>query len=91
MVRDLLRTQHPDLADLPLAHAATGWDNTTFRLGDTLAVRLPRITAAATLIEREQRWLPTLAAVLPVAVPAPVRLGRPGAGFPWSWSIVPWT
>jgi hypothetical protein len=19
-----------------------------------------------------------------------VRIGRPGAGFPWSWSVVPW-
>lgn len=90
LVRDLLRTQHPDLAGLPLHRAAHGWDNVTFRLGDALAVRLPARTAAAALVAHEQRWLPVLASWLPVAVPAPVRVGRPGAGYPWAWSIVPW-
>jgi aminoglycoside phosphotransferase (APT) family kinase protein len=23
-------------------------------------------------------------------VPAPVRVGRPGPGYPWSWSVCPW-
>jgi aminoglycoside phosphotransferase (APT) family kinase protein len=29
---------------------------------------------------------------LPLAIPAPVRAGRPSAslGYPWSWSIAPW-
>jgi aminoglycoside phosphotransferase (APT) family kinase protein len=90
LVRRLLRSQHPDLADLPLRHAATGWDNVTYRLGSQLAVRLPRINGAASLIILEQTWLPWLAGHLPVAVPVPLRQGRPEAGFPWSWSIVPW-
>jgi aminoglycoside phosphotransferase (APT) family kinase protein len=90
LVRALLREQHPDLAGLPLALAATGWDNATFRLGDHFAVRLPRIRAAVDLIRHEQRWLPELAPRLPMPVPAPVRIGRPGAGFPWPWSVVPW-
>jgi aminoglycoside phosphotransferase (APT) family kinase protein len=42
------------------------------------------------MIEHEQRWLPQLAPRLPIPVPTPVRLGHPGAGFPWSWSVVPW-
>ncbi|KQS09986.1 hypothetical protein ASG04_05200 [Curtobacterium sp. Leaf183] len=92
LVRALLADQHPDLAALPLTVAANGWDNVVVRLGDTLAVRLPRRSAAATLIEHEQRWLPELArqvaAVVPV--PAPVRTGRPALGYPWSWSVVPW-
>lgn len=95
LVRSLLERQHPDFAELPLRFAASGWDNITYRLGEKLAVRLPRITTAATLIRHEQRWLPVLAAELglaelPVAVPAPVRLGTPGEGYPWPWSIVPW-
>jgi len=90
LVRALLAEQHPDLVDLPLTHAAQGWDNVTFRLGEHLAVRLPARAPAAPLVEHEQRWLPTLARTLPVPVPAPVRLGRPGAGFPWAWSVVPW-
>lgn len=91
LIRALLRSQHPDLADLPLRHAATGWDNVTFRLGDQLAVRLPRISGAAALIVHEQAWLGWLADRLPVPVPVPVRRGRPGPGFGWPWSVVPWT
>jgi aminoglycoside phosphotransferase (APT) family kinase protein len=90
LVRALLREQHADLASLPLAEAGEGWDNKLFRLGDGLVVRLPRRRVAAGLIEHEQRWLPVLAPNLPLPVPAPVRVGRPGCGFPWAWSIAPW-
>jgi aminoglycoside phosphotransferase (APT) family kinase protein len=61
-----------------------------FRLGEQLAVRLPRRVAAAKLIEHEQEWLPQLAPLLPIAVPAPVRIGRPAENYPAHWSIVPW-
>jgi aminoglycoside phosphotransferase (APT) family kinase protein len=90
LVRLLLTEQHPDLADLPLTQAAEGWDNVVFRLGDDLAVRLPRRAATAELMEHEQRWLPELAPRLPLPVPVPVRVGRPGSGFPWTWSVVRW-
>ena len=90
LVRALLADQHPDLAGLPVRLAAHGWDNATFRLGDDLAVRLPRRAAAAHLVEHEQRWLPPLAALCPVPVPAPLRVGRAGPRFGWSWSVVPW-
>jgi aminoglycoside phosphotransferase (APT) family kinase protein len=92
LVRALLRDQHPDLAELPLEVVAEGWDNVIVRLGDLLAVRLPRRAAAARLIEHEQRWLPDIARrVAPVVpVPDPVRIGRPALGFPWSWSVVRW-
>jgi hypothetical protein len=39
LIRDLLRDQHPDLADRPLSLGARGWDNQLWRLGDDLAVR----------------------------------------------------
>ena len=44
LVRRLLRAQHPDLAGLPVEPLANGWDNTLFRLGDGLVIRLPRRT-----------------------------------------------
>jgi aminoglycoside phosphotransferase (APT) family kinase protein len=92
LVRALLREQHPDLAGLPLEVVASGWDNVVLRLGDDLAVRVPRRALAAQLVEHEQRWLPEIAARVAavVPVPAPVRLGRPGLGYPWSWSVVRW-
>ncbi len=90
LVRALMREQHPDLADLPLRVVANGWDNVVLRLGERLAVRVPRRRAAAVLVEHEQRWLPRLAPALPLPVPDPVRIGRPSADYPWHWSVVPW-
>jgi aminoglycoside phosphotransferase (APT) family kinase protein len=90
LVRALLREQHPDLAHLVPLKAAEGWDNAIFRLGDDLAVRLPRRAAAVQLIEHEQRWLPHLSSRLPVPVPEPLRTGVPGPTFGWTWSIVRW-
>ena len=53
LVRDLLRDQHPDLAERPLSPLAEGWDNAMFRLGQHFLVRLPRRRAAAALVEGE--------------------------------------
>jgi aminoglycoside phosphotransferase (APT) family kinase protein len=89
LVRRLLEAQQPDLAHLPIRPMAHGWDNVMYRLGDELAVRLPRRAVAAGLIVHEQRWLPVVAPRLPLPVPAPVRAGRAALGYPWPWSIVP--
>ena len=90
LVRRLLHDQHPDLAHLDIALVDAGWDNAMFRLGNRLSVRLPRRQIAAALIDHEQTWLPRLAAQLPIAVPAPYRVGGPALGYPWRWSILPW-
>jgi aminoglycoside phosphotransferase (APT) family kinase protein len=89
-VSQLLVHQHADLAHLPLRAVDAGWDNMMFRLGDRLAVRLPRRAAAAKLIVHEQHWLPDLAEKLSLPVPAPYRIGKPALGYPWSWSVLPW-
>src|SRR5580698_5996748 len=89
-VRQLLANQHPDLAQLTLSVAPSGWDNAMFRLGDSLAIRLPRRELGAALVLNEQRWLPQLAPHLPLKVPVPVRVGVPQDWYPWHWSIVPW-
>ncbi|MGA0604014.1 aminoglycoside phosphotransferase family protein [Caulobacter sp. KR2-114] len=86
----LLAAQHPDLADRPIRFLASGWDNAIFRLGDDLLLRLPQRAVGARLIAHEQRWLPVLKDRLPLDIPAPVRIGEPGEGFPWPWSITPW-
>ena len=90
LVAELLRSQHPDLAELELRESASGWDNVIYRLGDDLTVRVPRRAAAATAIRNEQRWLPGLAPLLPLRVPVPVRVGRPSDAYPWCWSVTPW-
>ncbi|TYK50593.1 aminoglycoside phosphotransferase family protein [Actinomadura decatromicini] len=91
LVRDLLRDQHPDLADHPVTLGARGWDNQLWRLGDDLAVRLPWATASADeLVRKEHAWLPTLAPRLPLPVPVPQRLGEPSARFPRPWIVTTW-
>ncbi|WP_354349279.1 aminoglycoside phosphotransferase family protein [Pseudarthrobacter sp. PvP090] len=90
VVRCLVRDQRPDLAGRPLVRVTNGWDNATLRLGDDLAVRLPRRAEAVPLILHEQRYLPGIARRSPVSVPVPVHAGRPTSDFPWPWSIVRW-
>lgn len=90
VVHALLLDQRPDLAGRPLVRVANGWDNATFRLGDDLAVRLPRRDEAVPLVLHEQRYLPGIAGRSPVPVPVPVHAGHPTSDFPWPWSIVRW-
>ena len=91
LVRDLLRDQHPDLADRPVTLAARGWDNQLWRLGDDLAVRLPWATETAdALLLKENTWLPVLAPLLPLPVPVPQRLGQPSGRFPRPWIVTTW-
>ena len=90
LVRALLAEQHPDLADRPLAIADEGWDNVVVRIGDDLVARLPRRAVAVDLLRNEMRALPSLAPGLPLETSLPVRVGRPGPGYPWPWAIVRW-
>jgi aminoglycoside phosphotransferase (APT) family kinase protein len=90
LVEMLLADQFPDLEEAPIRPAGGGWDNVLFRLGADLAVRMPRRAESAPLVLSEQRWLPGLAAALPLPIAAPLRCGRPGRGYPWHWSVVPW-
>jgi aminoglycoside phosphotransferase (APT) family kinase protein len=87
----LVATQFPQWADLPVVPVALdGWDNTTFRLGDELCIRLPSAAAYVAQVEKEHRWLPVLARQLPLPIPEPVAMGQPGEGFPRPWSIYRW-
>lgn len=90
LVRALLREQHPDLADLELRDVDGGWDNQQWRLGDDLAVRLPRTERAPALLRTERTWLPVLAPRLPLPTPTPVRVGNPSPLFAHTWTIVRW-
>ncbi|MFC9694103.1 aminoglycoside phosphotransferase family protein [Kribbella sp. NPDC056951] len=90
LVRNLLRDQYPDLADLELREVIGGWGNQMWRLGDELAVRMPRQAGAPQQLELEYRWLPAMADRLPLPVPTPVRRGAPSERFPYPWLITQW-
>ncbi|WP_233621801.1 aminoglycoside phosphotransferase family protein [Amycolatopsis sp. WAC 04182] len=90
-VRRLVGEQFPEWAGLPVRPVAeSGWDNWTFRLGEGMVARLPSATEYALAVDKEQRWLPVLAPRLPLPVPAPLAKGKPGAGYPFSWSVHRW-
>lgn len=90
LIDDLLREQHPDLAGRSIREVEGGWGNQMWRLGDDLAVRMPRMDDAARLQLRERRWLPLLAPRLPLPIPVPVRAGEPSARFPRLWTVMTW-
>lgn len=90
LIRQLLVSQFPQLADLPIELLESGWDNTMYRLGDTLLVRLPRRQKAVAYLEREQKWLPTLADKLPLSTSVSLYIGQPEFGYPWKWSVLRW-
>jgi aminoglycoside phosphotransferase (APT) family kinase protein len=90
LVQRLIAAQFPHWSSLPLERvASSGTDNAMFRLGNELAVRLPRRQGATEQIEKEHRWLPRLAP-LPLEIPAPIALGEPTRDYPWRWSVNRW-
>jgi aminoglycoside phosphotransferase (APT) family kinase protein len=91
LAASLISDQFPQWAHLPIVAASPqGWDNRTFRLGDTLAVRLPSAEGYAHQIFKESRWLPYLTKHLSVTVPKPLELGRPALGYAFAWSVNEW-
>lgn len=90
-VAQLIADQHPQFAHLPVTPvASSGTDNAMFRLGDELAVRLPRRPGMEELPAHEHRWLRELAQLLPVAILEPIALGEPGRGYPYPWLVLTW-
>jgi len=91
LVRRLLAAQFPSWADLPIEGIpSAGTDNAIYRLGNDMAVRLPRIHWAVSQVEKEHLWLPILAGQLPLAIPVPLAKGDPAEGYPWQWSVYRW-
>jgi aminoglycoside phosphotransferase (APT) family kinase protein len=79
LVRRLIAEQFPEWSRLSVRQVdANGWDNSTFRLGDTMSVRMPTGDSYSKQVEKEQRWLPVLAPYLPQPIPVPLAQGAPG-------------
>src|SRR5262249_51523328 len=91
LARRLVCSQFPEWSALPVvAVEPGGWDNKTFRLGEHLIVRMPTAKEYAPQVEKEHRWLPRLAPLLPVEIPTPLAIGEPSDGYPCKWSIYRW-
>src|SRR5215210_8300679 len=91
LVRHLLAAQFPQWADLSIEPVEVGGvDNRTFHLGAHMAVRLPSAAQYALQVDKEHRWLPKLAPLLPLPIPVPLAKGAPDDGYPWQWSVYRW-
>lgn len=91
LVRRLLEAQFPAWATRAIERVpSAGTDNAMYRLGDDLAVRLPKIGWALDAILKERRWIPRLAPALPFVVPLPVVEGEPTDEYPYAWNVVQW-
>ncbi|MGW4486863.1 aminoglycoside phosphotransferase family protein [Amycolatopsis sp. NPDC004368] len=91
VVRRLVAGQFPQWAELPVAPVPSpGVDNATYRLGDTMSVRLPRFARWEGQVVREQRWLPWLGPRLPLTVPVPLAQGEATGEYPFPWSVYRW-
>ena len=90
LVRRMVAAQFPQWANLPVGPAVIGWDNRSFRLGEHMIVRLPSAADYSLQVEKEHRWLPKLAPLLPLPIPTPLAIGAPADGYPWKWSIYRW-
>ncbi|MFJ5985714.1 aminoglycoside phosphotransferase family protein [Lentzea sp. NPDC092896] len=91
LVDGLVRDQFPRWHGLELTELRHGGtDHAIYRLGDELAVRLPRLEEAKDQAERDFQVVPRLAPHLPVAVPEPLELGEATEDYPYRWSVVRW-
>jgi aminoglycoside phosphotransferase (APT) family kinase protein len=91
LARQLISAQFPEFAELRVEEVkSSGTDNALFKLGNSMAMRLPRVEWTSWQVEKEQRWLPKLAPQLPLAIPTPLQLGKPSDVYPWRWSIYRW-
>lgn len=68
----------------------SGSNNWVFRLGDDLAVRMPRSDDYAADLLNEIRWLPRLAPELRVPVSGIVAVVKADETFPRPWTVVSW-
>lgn len=91
LVRRLLAAQFPEWAASPIEPVpSSGTDNALYRLGVDMVVRLPRIHWAVGGVDKDLRWLPMLAPLLPVEIPVPLAKGTPAEGYPWEWGVYRW-
>jgi aminoglycoside phosphotransferase (APT) family kinase protein len=91
LARKLIVEQFPEYAGLPITDVEKqGHDNRTYRLGDSMLIRMPTAADYALKVPKEQELLPQLAKRLSVSIPAPIKMGKLSSYYPYPFSIYKW-
>lgn len=95
LVAALVADQFPQLAGMSVEPLpGPGTVNAIFRIGGNLAARFPLeegdVAAARNRLGAEATASAEFAAVVPLAAPRPVGIGRAGLGYPMPWSVQTW-
>lgn len=91
LAKKLISTQFPEYVDLTVSEVEQqGHDNRTYRIGDDMLIRMPTAESYALKVPKEQELLPKLAKHLSVAIPAPIKMGKPSEDYPYPFSIYKW-
>lgn len=87
----LIEEQFPEYSHLQITDVEKqGHDNRTYRLGEHMLIRMPTAADYALKVPKEQELLPQLAKRLSVNIPAPIKMGKPSADYPYPFSIYKW-
>jgi aminoglycoside phosphotransferase (APT) family kinase protein len=87
----LIKEQFPEFANLSISSVEKqGHDNRTYRLGNTMLIRMPTEESYALKVPKEQNLLPKLAPHLTIQIPVPLKMGHASKKFPFPFSIYKW-
>ena len=87
----LIADQFPEYANLPIISVEKqGHDNRTFKLGDTMLIRMPTEESYALKVPKEQELLPRLKSYFTIPIPEPIKMGYPSSDYPFHFSIYKW-
>ncbi len=87
----LIAEQFPEYSNLLITDVEKqGHDNRTYRLGDHMLIRMPTAADYALKVPKEQELLPQLEKRLSICIPAPIKMGKPSADYPYPFSIYKW-
>ena len=89
LVRRVLDVQFPELELEELRLLGEGWDNSVWIVDERWVFRFPRREIAVAPGERQVVLLPRLGPLLPLPIPQPVFVGRPGDDFRWPFFGTP--
>lgn len=91
LAQKLIMKQFPEYAHLPITSVEEqGHDNRTYRLGETMLIRMPTMECYALKVPKEQALLPKLAPHLSIKIPTPIKMGAPSQDYPYPFSIYKW-